>query len=99
MPGPGSRQKYPRGKRGGLSLWKKKKLKGSKRARPTRPIPPGTPRVIAGTPPVVPGTPGGGYGGGQGVIPPDRPPGGASGGVVLKQAGGFVHRRNQRRQG
>ena len=84
MPGPGSRQKYPRGKRGGLSLWKKHKLKGSKRARPTRSV--------------SPGTPGGGYGGGQGVIPPDRPPGGASGGVVLKQAGGFVHRRNQRRQ-
>ena len=93
MPGPGSRQKYPRGKRGGLSLWKKHKLKGSKRARPTRSVSPGTPRVVPG--PVG----GGGYGAGQGVIPPDRPPGGASGGVVLKQAGGFVHRRNQRRQG
>jgi len=89
MPGPGSRQKYPRGKRGGLSLWKKHKLKGSKRARPTRSVSPGAPRVA--------GTPGGsGGGGGYG---PNPPWGGSKGGVVRKQAGGFVHRRNQRRQG
>ena len=89
MPGPGSRQTYPRGRRGFLKGLKKIGSKRRPRPRRSDPLSPGAPRVA--------GTPGGsGGGGGYG---PNPPWGGSKGGVARKQAGGFVHRRNQRRQG
>ena len=87
MPGPGQRATHPRGRRGFLKGLKKIGSKRRPRPRRSDPLSPGAPRV-AGT--------SGGSGRYRGGLPPW---GGSKGGVARKQAGGFVHRRNQRRQG